>query len=126
MTEGSGEQGVDVEFVEYLVGQVANPGDLERLKKAIARRRWELEVTGKRGPEGRASSSLSRLKEARPHEDGYLQAETRIYRSKEGWESERGPYWYFRYHEGGKQRKLYLGRTDDPEGTLKAKRGARA
>lgn len=51
-----------------------------------------------------------------------LLGETRVYRRKDGQESERGPYWYFRFHEGGKQKKLYLGRTDDPEGALAAKR----
>jgi hypothetical protein len=33
-----------------------------------------------------------------------------------------GPYWYFRYHEGGKQKKPYLGRTDNPESELVRKR----
>jgi len=33
-----------------------------------------------------------------------------------------GPYWYFRYHEGGKQKKLYLGKTDDPEDELVRRR----
>jgi hypothetical protein len=37
---------------------------------------------------------------------------------------ERGPYWYFQFHEGGKRKKLYLGKTSDPEGTLAAKRGS--
>jgi len=31
-------------------------------------------------------------------------------------------YWYFQYHEGGKRKKLYLGKTSDPESTLAAKR----
>jgi hypothetical protein len=35
---------------------------------------------------------------------------------------ERGPYWYFQFHEGGKRKKLYLGKTSEPEGTLAAKR----
>ena len=33
----------------------------------------------------------------------------------------RGPYWYFRYHEDGEQRKTYLGKADDPEGKLSEK-----
>jgi hypothetical protein len=33
----------------------------------------------------------------------------------------RGPYWYFRYHEDGEQRKIYLGKADDPEGKLSEK-----
>jgi|SRR5215207_843622 len=35
---------------------------------------------------------------------------------------ERGPYWYFQFHEGGKRKKLYLGKTNNPENTLAAKR----
>jgi hypothetical protein len=35
---------------------------------------------------------------------------------------ERGPYWYFQFHEGGKRKKLYLGKTRDPESILAAKR----
>jgi hypothetical protein len=54
----------------------------------------------------------------RPDEDGYLQLELRRYGSAR----ERGPYWYFQFHEGGKRKKLYLGKTNDPESTLAAKR----
>jgi hypothetical protein len=32
------------------------------------------------------------------------------------------PYWYFQFHEGGKRKKLYLGKTSDPESALAAKR----
>ena len=59
--------------------------------------------------------------EYRPYEDGMLQAEVRIYTRRDGGRSERGPYWYFRFHEGGKK-KLDLGRTDDPEAVLAEKR----
>jgi hypothetical protein len=55
-------------------------------------------------------------------EDGYLQLELRRYIRRDGSARERGPYWYFQYHEGGKRKKLYLGKTSDPEGTLAAKR----
>ncbi len=103
---------------EYLVEQTTDAGKLDRVERAIARRRREIGIAGEVDQRGRASSSVSRVKESRPHEDGYLQAETRVYRRKDGRESERRPYWYFRYHEGGKQKKLYLGRTDDPEGAL--------
>ena len=30
--------------------------------------------------------------------------------AKDGSMKEHGPYWYFRYHEGGRQRTLYLGK----------------
>lgn len=65
---------------------------------------------------------LSGVLEYRPHADGTLQAEVRYYVRKDGSAKEQGPYWYFRYHEDGKQKKLYLGRTDDPEGELARKR----
>jgi hypothetical protein len=57
-----------------------------------------------------------------PHKDGYLQLELRRYIRRDGSTRERGPYWYFQYHEGGKRRKLYLGKTSDPQSTLAAKR----
>ena len=60
--------------------------------------------------------------EYRPYEDGMLQAEVRIYTRRDGGRSERGPYWYFRFHEGGRQKKLYLGKTNDPEGELARRR----
>ncbi len=60
--------------------------------------------------------------EYRPHADGTLQAEVRRYVRKDGSVKEQGPYWYFRYHEEGRQKKLYLERTDDPEGEFALKR----
>ena len=65
---------------------------------------------------------LTEVLEYRPHEDGYLQLELRRYIRRDGSARERGPYWYFQFHEGGKRKKLYLGKTSDPEGTLAAKR----
>ena len=56
------------------------------------------------------------------HEDGYLQLELRRYIRHDGSARERGPYCDFQYHEGGKRRELYLGRTGDPESTLAVKR----
>ncbi len=51
--------------------------------------------------------------------------EIRCYVRKDGTAKEHSPYWYFHYHEGGKQRTLYLGKTDDPEGELARKQTAR-
>ena len=65
---------------------------------------------------------VTEVLEYRPHEDGYLQLELRRYIRRDGSSRERGPYWYFQYHEGGKRKKLYLGKTSDPESTLTAKR----
>lgn len=52
----------------------------------------------------------------------HLQLELRRYVRRDGSTRERGAYWYFHFHEGGKRKKLYLGKTDDPEATLAAKR----
>jgi hypothetical protein len=70
----------------------------------------------------RRQAEGSEVVEYRPYEDGFLQAEVRIYTRRDGGRTERGPYWYHRYHQGGKQRKIYLGRTNDPESVLKQKR----
>jgi hypothetical protein len=69
-----------------------------------------------------ATPPVAEVLEYRPHEDGYLQLELRRYIRRDGSARERGPYWYFQYHEGGKRKKLYLGKTSDPESTLAAKR----
>ena len=47
-----------------------------------------------------------------PHRDGHLQAEKRSYIRKDGRRTERGPYWYFRHHEDGKQKTMYMGKMD--------------
>jgi len=69
-----------------------------------------------------AAPPVTEVLEYRPHEDGYLQLELRRYVRRDGSARERGPYWYFQFHEGGKRKKLYLGKTSDPESTLAAKR----
>jgi hypothetical protein len=72
--------------------------------------------------QGDAAPPVTEVLEYRPHEDGYLQLELRRYIRRDGSARERGPYWYFQFHEGGKRKKLYLGKTSDPESTLAAKR----
>jgi hypothetical protein len=69
-----------------------------------------------------AATPVTEVLEYRPHEDGYLQLELRRYIRQDGSARERGPYWYFQFHEGGKRKKLYLGKTSDPESTLADKR----
>lgn len=96
-------------------------GELERLEEAVQRRRREL---GDEVPEEKRTP-VSDVLEYRPHADGYLQYEVRRYRRKDDSMKEHGPYWYFRYHEGGRQRTLYLGKTEDPEGVLEQKRAER-
>jgi hypothetical protein len=68
-------------------------------------------------------SSSARLKqstvaERRNHASGILQLECRV-NPKTG--TQRGPYWYFHWREGGQQRSLYLGKTEDPEEALATK-----
>jgi hypothetical protein len=109
------------ESVVAALGVISGAGaeELEELERAVEERRRELlQSAGER-----RSSPVSRLVEARAHEDGWLQAETRAYRRADGSVTERGPYWYFRFHEGGRQKKLYLGKTADPESALLKRRG---
>ena len=96
---------------------------LARVEAALGRR---LQALGADAPIGKADAGrpVSGVVEYRPHADGTLQKEVRRYYRKDGTPKEQGPYWYFRYHEGGKQKKLYLGKTDDPEEALIRKRTA--
>ena len=64
---------------------------------------------------------VSTVEIRRSYRNGILQLERRAYKRKDGGLTERGPYWYFHYREGSKQRTLYVGKTDDPEGTLAKK-----
>ena len=95
-------------------------GDLERVEAELKRRLREIERDGEAG-----RPPVSGVLRYKAHEDGYLQAETRTYIRKDGSTVERGPYWYFRFHENGRQKKIYLGKTDDPEGELAKRREAR-
>jgi hypothetical protein len=84
--------------------EAMNRPELDRLQAAIDRRRG--------APKKKQSTVLDR----RDYRNGVLQLEGRAYRRKKDGElTERGPYWYFHYREGGKQRTLYVGKTDNPE-----------
>jgi hypothetical protein len=87
--------------------------ELERLEEALDCRLRRLR---------QERPAVSGVLEYRPYADGTLQAEIRRYVRKDGSAKEQGPYWYFRFHEDGKQKKLYLGCTDDPEGEVARKR----
>ena len=81
--------------------------ELDRLQAAIDRRRGSLK---------KKKEKQSTVLERREYRNGLLQLEGRAYkRKKDGGLTERGPYWYFHYREGGRQRTLYVGKTDDPE-----------
>ena len=81
--------------------------ELDRLQAAIDRRRGSLKKN---------KEKQSTVLERREYRNGLLQLEGRAYkRKKDGGLTERGPYWYFHYREGGRQRTLYVGKTDNPE-----------
>jgi hypothetical protein len=82
----------------------ANAKQLHHLQKAIDHRREQL-----------GDRPLSTVVERRDYRNGVLQLERRAYRRKDGGLTERGPYWYFHFREGGRQRTKYLGQTDNPE-----------
>src|SRR5215212_6839437 len=116
-------------MVEEIIGRLpeltgAQLGRLEEELRRERQRRASSEGGGEGAPqihEGTAPP-VTEVLEYRPHEDGYLQLELRRYVRRDGSVRERGPYWYFQFHEGGKRRKLYLGKTSDPESSLAAKR----
>jgi hypothetical protein len=76
--------------------------ELDRLQAAIERRRGRLagdEVLPTAGPS-------STVVERRAYGSGVLQLEKR---------GESGPYWYFHHRKDGKQKTVYLGKTEAPE-----------
>ena len=81
--------------------------DLDWLQAALDRKRQRV--------------SASSVVERRDYGNGVLQLE---YRSNPKTGKQRGPYWYYHYREDGKQRTLYVGKTEEPESTLAEKRGA--
>ena len=92
-------------FIDYIT-EMDEP-ELDRLQDAIDRRRGSLKKNNK--------EKQSTVLERREYRHGLLQLEGRTYkRKKDGKLTERGPYWYFHYREGGRQRTLYIGKTDNP------------
>ncbi len=71
-----------------------------------------------------ADGPVSTVVERRDYQNGILQLERRAYRrKKDGGLTQRGPYWYFHFREGGRQRTLYIGKTDNPETVVDEKLG---
>src|SRR5215216_1898619 len=115
--------------VEEIIGRLPNltGAQLGRLEGEIRRERHRRASSaggGEDAPRIQEGNGppVTEVLEYRPHEDGYLQLELRRYVRRDGSTRERGPYWYFQFHEGGKRKKLYLGKTSDPESALAAKR----
>src|SRR5215208_3018444 len=94
---------MDVDAIVSLIEQM-NADQLHHVQHAINRRRQQI-----------ADRPVSTVVERRDYRNGVLQLEKRAYRRKGGGLTERGPYWYFHFREGGRQRTNYLGQTDDPE-----------
>jgi hypothetical protein len=86
------------------ISRLSGP-ELVRVRKAVERRREQL-------------IKQSTVFERRNHGRGILQLE---YRANPKTGTHRGPYWYFYWREGGRQRSLYLGKTSDPEALLEEK-----
>jgi len=76
--------------------------ELTQLQAAIDRRRRRL-AGDKVEPTAGSSSTVV---ERRAYGSGVLQLEKR---------GESGPYWYFHHRKDGKQKSVYLGKTDAPE-----------
>jgi hypothetical protein len=76
--------------------------ELDRLQAAIDRRRRRL-AGDKVLPTAGISSTVV---ERRAYGSGVLQLEKR---------GESGPYWYFHHRKDGKQKTVYLGKTNAPE-----------
>jgi hypothetical protein len=95
---------INTEAIISLINQM-NAHQLHHLQQAINHRRQQL-----------ADRPLSTVVERRDYQNGVLQLERRAYRrKKDGGVTQRGPYWYFHFREGGRQKTMYLGKTDNPE-----------
>ena len=76
--------------------------ELDRLQAAIDRRRGRSAGDEVLPTAGTSSTVIER----RAYGSGVLQLEKR---------GESGPYWYFHHRKDGKQKTIYLGKTDAPE-----------
>ncbi len=108
------EEDLDLEEIIIAIRRL-EPEELKLIKAEVDQR-----IRASRKSSGQIQSIIL---EYRPYQDGEFTLEERVYK-KTG--RTRGPYWYFHFHEGGKQRKLYLGKTDNPEAALEHKRHTQA
>jgi hypothetical protein len=102
---------INPETLISLIEQM-NAEELDRLQEAVDRRRQQL-----------GDKPVSTVVERRNYGNGILQLERRAYKRKDGGLTDRGPYWYFHFREGGRQRTLYIGKTDNPEAVVNEKLG---
>jgi hypothetical protein len=94
---------IDIDPIIPLIEQMGAE-QLDQLQQAINRRRQQM-----------ADGPLSTVVQRRDYRNGVLQLEKRAYRRKDGRLTQRGPYWYFHFREGGRQKTMYVGQTDNPE-----------
>jgi hypothetical protein len=94
---------IDIDPIIPLIEQMSAE-QLDQLQQAINRRRQQI-----------GDRPVSTVVERRDYQNGVLQLEKRAYRRKDGGLTERGPYWYFHFREGGRQKTMYVGQTDNPE-----------
>jgi hypothetical protein len=94
---------VDLNAIVQAISKMSGP-ELESVREAVDSRRDRL--------------AQSTVVQRRNYGSGVLQLE---YRANPKTGTTRGPYWYFHFREGGKQRTLYVGKTDDPEAALAEK-----
>jgi hypothetical protein len=95
---------IDIDPIIPLIEQMSAE-ELDQLQLTINRRRRQL-----------GDGPLSTVVERRDYQNGVLQLERRAYRrKKDGKLTQRGPYWYYHFREGGRQKTMYLGQTDNPE-----------
>jgi hypothetical protein len=66
-------------------------------------------------------SGGSTVLERRSYRYGLLQLEVRTYARRDSTVAQRGPYWYFKYREDGRQKTFYIGKTDNPEAVVDKK-----
>jgi hypothetical protein len=83
--------------IRVITSEALSDAELARLHAAIVSRR--------------AATRRSYVIERRPYRDGVLQLEARR-NPKTGAEKR---YWYFKHRKDGKQRTVYVGKTDEPE-----------
>lgn len=76
--------------------------ELDRLQSAVDRRRRELAGAEVAPPTAPSSTIIER----RTYGSGVLQLEMR---------GGSGPYWYFHHRKDGKQKTVYIGKTEEPE-----------
>jgi hypothetical protein len=82
--------------------QTMDARELDQLQSAVDRRRRELAGVEVAPPAAPSSTIIER----RTYGSGVLQLEMR---------GGSGPYWYFHHRKDGKQKTVYIGKTEEPE-----------